>query len=132
MQRASKTAIEETGINYLHLAIGFVSWRARESSGVDLLSKVIIGSLPEMKCLDPTTLRRSPEHSPRTKKGTFKQCFAAFICTCSTLSLPGHANRDLANYIAKDMRPSLTCQIPNKSDGKLAVITDIAVDIRGG
>jgi hypothetical protein len=36
MARAAKTSIEETGINYLHLAIGFLRWRENDSTESDL------------------------------------------------------------------------------------------------
>lgn len=42
LQRAAKTAVEETGINYLHLAIGFLSWYAREDSGKEHIAPLIL------------------------------------------------------------------------------------------
>lgn len=42
MQRASKTAIEETGINYLHLAIGFLSWRESTNSTIEHIAPLVL------------------------------------------------------------------------------------------
>jgi very-short-patch-repair endonuclease len=42
MQRASKTAIEETGINYLHIAVGFLSWHAKEDSSMEHMAPLVL------------------------------------------------------------------------------------------
>lgn len=42
MQREAQTAMQETGINYLFLAIGFLSWRESESSEGDRIAPLIL------------------------------------------------------------------------------------------
>jgi very-short-patch-repair endonuclease len=42
LRRAASTAVEETGINYLHLALGFLSWTEQESSRVSRLAPLIL------------------------------------------------------------------------------------------
>lgn len=42
LRRAASTAVEETGINYLHLALGFLSWTEQESSRVARLAPLIL------------------------------------------------------------------------------------------
>ncbi|MEI8213945.1 MAG: DUF4011 domain-containing protein [Planctomycetota bacterium] len=42
MSRDTKTSIEETGINYLHLAVGFLRWRESESSEGDRMAPLVL------------------------------------------------------------------------------------------
>ncbi|MCC9642293.1 DUF4011 domain-containing protein [Rhodopirellula sp. JC740] len=42
MQREARTAIQETGINYLFLAIGFLSWKESDSSDKERLAPLLL------------------------------------------------------------------------------------------
>ena len=55
MQREAKTAFQETGINYLHLALGFLSWRDSESSERERLSPLVLIPIEIQKTSDART-----------------------------------------------------------------------------